>query len=474
MAKRGTPPIRQLSKRIEGFLDDPAAELDAQLVAAREWIGLSGGEPRRFGEVSQRLPFHAEDWLFELPGFLVLAGRPADAQDIAHEIAAVFSGDVILADLAVRLAENGHAAAARDEIEESVRKYPDDAWVGLKCGDALRSLGDVEAAEREYRRGLALAVAEDDSLTAEDAVERLAPYLEELGREAEARALRAWFEERFDDELEDGPFGGAGADGGLDFDDDEFEPAVLEPVRRAGPKVGRNDPCPCGSGRKYKKCCAASDAAQAQDSNGTAVTRLVTSDGNTLTIARASWRVDDPVAVRAALAAAPDFDGDADGAFVWLPGEPGSAVGGRLELKGDVLTADCLSRERLERLAALVAARFPGARRDGFATFTNPWHEVAARAARTSRAENAPAAASPELERVQRAALERHYRAWTDEPVPALDGKTPRAAAKDRALRPRLVDLIHQIENVSVLGSTPRQAFDCGWLRKELGIGRDE
>jgi preprotein translocase subunit SecA len=25
-------------------------------------------------------------------------------------------------------------------------------------------------------------------------------------------------------------------------------------VRREGPKVGRNDPCPCGSGRKYKKC----------------------------------------------------------------------------------------------------------------------------------------------------------------------------------------------------------------------------
>ena len=26
---------------------------------------------------------------------------------------------------------------------------------------------------------------------------------------------------------------------------------------RAGPKVGRNDPCPCGSGKKYKKCCGA-------------------------------------------------------------------------------------------------------------------------------------------------------------------------------------------------------------------------
>lgn len=27
------------------------------------------------------------------------------------------------------------------------------------------------------------------------------------------------------------------------------------PSRRASPKVGRNDPCPCGSGRKYKHCC---------------------------------------------------------------------------------------------------------------------------------------------------------------------------------------------------------------------------
>ena len=28
--------------------------------------------------------------------------------------------------------------------------------------------------------------------------------------------------------------------------------------RRQEPKVGRNDPCPCGSGKKYKKCCGAS------------------------------------------------------------------------------------------------------------------------------------------------------------------------------------------------------------------------
>jgi SEC-C motif domain protein len=30
---------------------------------------------------------------------------------------------------------------------------------------------------------------------------------------------------------------------------------IPETVVREGPKVGRNDPCPCGSGKKYKKCC---------------------------------------------------------------------------------------------------------------------------------------------------------------------------------------------------------------------------
>ena len=32
------------------------------------------------------------------------------------------------------------------------------------------------------------------------------------------------------------------------------EEAKPQPVKK-GAKVGRNDPCPCGSGKKYKKCC---------------------------------------------------------------------------------------------------------------------------------------------------------------------------------------------------------------------------
>jgi preprotein translocase subunit SecA len=32
------------------------------------------------------------------------------------------------------------------------------------------------------------------------------------------------------------------------------EEKTAKPVERALPKVGRNDPCPCGSGNKYKHC----------------------------------------------------------------------------------------------------------------------------------------------------------------------------------------------------------------------------
>ncbi|NDH40937.1 MAG: preprotein translocase subunit SecA, partial [Gammaproteobacteria bacterium] len=36
--------------------------------------------------------------------------------------------------------------------------------------------------------------------------------------------------------------------------DSDSSPAQPQPVTRSQPKVGRNDPCPCGSGKKYKQC----------------------------------------------------------------------------------------------------------------------------------------------------------------------------------------------------------------------------
>ena len=53
------------------------------------------------------------------------------------------------------------------------------------------------------------------------------------------------FEEGFDETSTD-----------YEFDDDEEDAPPLPPdtiIREV--RVGRNDPCPCGSGKKFKKCC---------------------------------------------------------------------------------------------------------------------------------------------------------------------------------------------------------------------------
>jgi preprotein translocase subunit SecA len=48
-----------------------------------------------------------------------------------------------------------------------------------------------------------------------------------------------------------GEAAGGGPEGGSEIE----RPARRTPIQRTEPRVGRNDPCPCGSGKKYKKCC---------------------------------------------------------------------------------------------------------------------------------------------------------------------------------------------------------------------------
>jgi preprotein translocase subunit SecA len=46
-----------------------------------------------------------------------------------------------------------------------------------------------------------------------------------------------------------------GKGGGADMVSEAAQEAAKQKPVRSGPKVGRNDPCPCGSGKKYKQCC---------------------------------------------------------------------------------------------------------------------------------------------------------------------------------------------------------------------------
>jgi preprotein translocase subunit SecA len=60
-----------------------------------------------------------------------------------------------------------------------------------------------------------------------------------------------FFDEDFDIDDEGNDFFG-------EFDENEDFLGAIEPQEpyvREQPKIGRNEPCPCGSGKKYKKCC---------------------------------------------------------------------------------------------------------------------------------------------------------------------------------------------------------------------------
>lgn len=80
------------------------------------------------------------------------------------------------------------------------------------------------------------------------------------------------------------------------------------------------------------------------------------------------------------------------------------------------------------------------------------------------------AAAPPEMQVLVREHKRRHYEAWPDHPLPALDGLTPRQAAKEEGSRQRLVLLLRDMENAEER-CPPADRFDFASLRDALGIG---
>ena len=78
-----------------------------------------------------------------------------------------------------------------------------------------------------------------------------------FSKEAEERLANRWAGATENElpELSTGVAGAAepGRTDGTPIGSESQEP--MRPIKRDTPKVGRNAPCPCGSGKKYKKCC---------------------------------------------------------------------------------------------------------------------------------------------------------------------------------------------------------------------------
>jgi len=177
---------------------------------------------------SERL---APDWMVELPMALSGAGLVDEAVEVGDAFAELDaeSSPMYASDVAVILAEAGRAEEALQRVEVNVRRFPDDVWTRIHAGDVHVALSDRERAEAAFREALAITQAHGDAYDVAGAEEQLSELLAGIpGREREARA--------------------AAREAG------RAERAARSGSRLAS-KVGRNEPCPCGSGRKYKRCC---------------------------------------------------------------------------------------------------------------------------------------------------------------------------------------------------------------------------
>ncbi len=125
-----------------------------------------------------------------------------------------------------------------------------DAMDQLKSGIGLRGLGGQDPAGAYAQEGFDMFELMVNSIK-EDFVK--ACYNVTVQTSAERKNVMG-SGEGHKDEFADEPMM-SGGDMSAQTQVPERERRKPETVRRDAPKVGRNDPCPCGSGKKYKHCC---------------------------------------------------------------------------------------------------------------------------------------------------------------------------------------------------------------------------
>lgn len=127
-----------------------------------------------------------------------------------------------------------------------------DAMDDLKQGIGLRALGQINPANAYAAEGFDMFEAMVNEIR-EEAVRHC--YNVTLKTGMERRQIILGGEERKEDFTGDDPRRVPAQQGMPQAAPKPQERQKPVTVRRETPKVGRNDPCPCGSGKKYKNCC---------------------------------------------------------------------------------------------------------------------------------------------------------------------------------------------------------------------------
>ena len=216
---------------------DPAERLSSAELAADAELAVAlaarlGGEPEPVAELVAHRRLSLE-WMVDLPAALASRGLVDEAVAVGDAFAALDPADANLfaGEAAQILAQAGRGAEALRRVADNADSFPGSAWTHIRAAAVHAQLGDPARAEAALRTALVLARSHGHAGDVATVWLRLGDLLgEQPGRADEA-----------DEAMQESERWSEAADGGS----------------RIVAKIGRNDPCPCGSGRKHKRCCGA-------------------------------------------------------------------------------------------------------------------------------------------------------------------------------------------------------------------------
>ncbi|MEP9412542.1 MAG: preprotein translocase subunit SecA [Candidatus Brocadia sp.] len=208
-------------------------------------------------EMAEEEPFRLEDW------FKQKFGLSVDLNEVEEKTRQ--NVEDFLMKKAEEAYESKESAIGKEEMEKIAQilllekidtKWKDHLYAmdHLRSGIGLRGYAQVDP-KIEYKRE-ALAMFENMNLSIRDEVTDLIFKLQ-IGKEAEKKEV--WHPSQYVHQevsgleaIHESPI--AAAASGTSVSSEEQVARKMEPIK-VGIKVGRNQPCPCGSGRKFKQCC---------------------------------------------------------------------------------------------------------------------------------------------------------------------------------------------------------------------------
>ncbi len=230
-------------------------------------------------------------------------------------------------------------------------------------------------------------------------------------------------------------------------------------------KIGRNDPCPCGSGKKYKKCCTTREASPQTSTLGTSLQAPNLKEFSNFMQTWKQQKMSGPKA------------SDLVMVLDHYRLEDESALD-HLAALGEVTERGILLYEQQEWVAEILFDTSESLQ------LLTPQLSVADRYRRVllqipgiaferRQKEELPSEDGPPRDGGAEL-LEfkvKFYRTWLDEPNEKLSGSTPRQAAYDPKLRKKLDDLVRELE-FKELGVPKKHRYNFKPIRSKLGLPR--